>query len=182
VPTEFQPEALENLSRPHVTVVNTFSYDEPIEAILEAAMLLPDVHFAVTGDLRRCPRRLLEKAPRNLRFTGYTPMQDFVNMLYSSDLALVLTTENFTMQRGVYESVSLGVPVVTSYWPILQRTFSGAAEFCDNSAGDIARAIQTMLEHHEEFKDGVLALKRRRQKVWAVLEARFREQYMNRVA
>ena len=181
VPTEFQPQALENLSRPHVTVINTFSYDEPIEAVLEAATLLPDIHFAVTGDLRQCPRHLLEKAPPNLRFTGFTPMQNFVNMLYSSDLAIVLTTENFTMQRGAYESVSLGVPVVTSDWPILRRTFSGGAEFCDNSAEEIARAVRTVLERHEEFKDGVQALRRRRREVWAKLEANFRELHMNTV-
>jgi glycosyltransferase involved in cell wall biosynthesis len=178
VPTELHASQVEGLARPCVTVVNTFSYDEPIREVVEAARLLPDVRFLVTGDLRHCPHDLAETAPTNLKFTGYTPMQEYVDNLYSSDLAVVLTTENYTMQRGAYESVSLGVPVVTSDWPILRETFSGGAVFCDNSATGIAEAIRTVLEKKREFKEGVKDLKHRRLQHWSEIQESFRAQYL----
>lgn len=178
VPTEFDAQRLENLPRPFVTVVNTFSYDEPIEEVLEAARLLPEVNFSVTGDLKHCLPAVRKNAPPNLRFTGFVPQQDYIDHLFSSDVAVVLTTENYTMQRGAYEAVSLGVPVVTSDWPLLRDTFSGGARFCDNGASGIASAITETLENHSMSKKAVAELKQARRENWASRQAEFEKNYL----
>ena len=178
VPTRFEAAHIDGLPRPFVTVVNTFSYDEPIEEVVDAARSMPDVHFSVTGDLRHCPTDLKENAPPNLSFTGFVPHQEYVNKLFSSDLAVVLTTENFTMQRGAYEAVSLDVPVVTSDWPLLRDTFSGGAKFCDNSAEGIATAVGAVLDQQPEFKRGVMELKESRRQLWATRQSEFESRYL----
>lgn len=177
VPTSFDPQSVP-LPRPHVTVVNTFSFDEPIAEIVEAARRLPEVRFSVTGDIRRCPAAIRNTAPSNLTFTGYISMTDYINMLYSSDLAVILTTQDHTMQRGAYESVSLEVPIVTSDWPLLRETFSGGGEFCDNTAEDIARAIRQVLSSPTQYKNGVVKLKERRARHWKRVQTDFRNQFL----
>ena len=56
--------------RPQVLFVCVFQRDEPVEELLEAARLLPALDVHVTGDLRRCPARLRERASPNVRFTA----------------------------------------------------------------------------------------------------------------
>lgn len=179
VPTEFDPQPVADLPRPYVTVVNTFSYDEPIEEVLAAAGQLPEVNFAVTGDTAHCPPTVRDLAPVNLQFLGFTSMQEYADRLSSSDLAVVLTTENYTMQRGAYEAVSMGVPVVTSDWPILRETFAGGAVFCDNTADGIARAIREVLDDQIAFRQGVQALRQRRRDHFDRLQADFQTRYLD---
>ncbi|MEM7502616.1 MAG: glycosyltransferase [Pseudomonadota bacterium] len=179
VPVEFpNAEYLDERSAHLVTVVNSFSYDEPLAEVLEAARALPQVEFAVTGDVERCPPELAEAAPENVRFTGFVPRKVYVDTLYSSDAAVVLTLEDHTMQRGAYEAMSLGVPIVTSNWPLLRNTFFKGAQFTDNTASSITSAIETIIGNKRLMKDEVADLKRQRRALWRELLAEFEERYL----
>lgn len=180
VPVEFpNAEYLAERSANLVTVVNSFSYDEPLDEVLTAAKALPDVEFAVTGDLARCPPELSAAASENVRFTGFVPRKVYVNTLYSSDAAVVLTLEDHTMQRGAYEAMSLGVPIVTSDWPLLRKTFFKGAQFTDNTAPSIIAAIQRVIANKQQLKDDVADLKRQRRTLWRELLAEFEQNYLH---
>ena len=52
--------------------------------------------------------------PDNVRLTGFLPDSDYVGLILASDAVIALTTMDHTMQRGAYEAVYLGRPVITS--------------------------------------------------------------------
>ena len=51
--------------------LGTFADDEPIEEVLEAAALPPEVNFYVTGDTAKADKQTLEQAAPNVTFTGF---------------------------------------------------------------------------------------------------------------
>jgi glycosyltransferase involved in cell wall biosynthesis len=180
VPTEF-PDAGTIDDKPGnlVLVVNSFSYDEPLDQVIEAARALPDVSFAVTGDVRRCPQELLDQKPDNVRYTGFVSRSDYVSLLNSADAAVVLTNENYTMQRGAYEAMSLGVPIVTSDWPLLRDTFFKGTCHTDNTAASIVEALQTILSDKAGYRSAIAELKRERRAIWARKLEQFSNQYLD---
>jgi len=85
----------------NVVFVSTFSADEPLDEVLEAAGKLADVNFYVTGRSDRIPEDVLRKAPPNVVFTGYLEDEDYHALLKGSDIVVSLTTNDLTMQNGV---------------------------------------------------------------------------------
>lgn len=179
VPTEF-PDAgkINDLPKNFVLVVNSFSYDEPLEEIIEAARQMPDVSFSVTGDVRRCPRTLLDHLPGNVKFTGFVPRAEYVNLLNSADAAVVLTNEDHTMQRGAYEAMSLGVPIVTSNWPLLKETFFKGSRHTDNTSESIVSALRDILKNNEAYKADIADLKKQRRAIWSDKHTQFSQRYL----
>lgn len=179
VPVEFpNAERVPERAEHFVTVVNSFSYDEPLAEVLAAARKLPQIDFAITGDLKRCPSAVLDAAPANVRFTGFVSRRDYVNMLYSSDAAVILTTENHTMQRGAYEAMSLGVPIITSDWPLLRETFFKGAQFTDNTAPSIIGSLEFLIDNKQSLKEEVADLKRQRRALWSRLLKQFEDSHL----
>ncbi len=80
------------------------------------------------------------------------------------------------MQRGAYEAMAVGKPLVTSDWPILRSNFNKGTVHANNNAGDIAIAIEKAIsesasltremrtlsiEQDRVFSQGIDKLKRR---------------------
>lgn len=146
VPVEFGDfEAPVFESGVHVVVVNTFSVDEPVDEVVKAAAILPQINFHVTGSLKHSRTSLSQVAPANLNFTGWLTEAQYGGLLRAADVVVCLTTHNHTMQRGAYEAMALSRPLVTSDWPILRTNFNKGTMFTDNSAADIASAIDKAL-------------------------------------
>jgi glycosyltransferase involved in cell wall biosynthesis len=178
VPVDVRVENEQVHEQDFVTVVNSFSYDEPLYEVLEAARALPEVSFAITGDVRRCPPDLYQSAPANVRFTGFIDRQDYVDMLGCSDAAVILTKENHTMQRGAYEAMSLGTPIITSDWPLLRDTFYLGTEHVDNSTPSIVAAAKKVLAAKDTYRQQVRQLKAERRRLWDEKAAVFRQSYL----
>jgi len=178
VPVEFEKKVKIDLPKPHITIINNFSRDEPIEEILKAVAKLPEIHFSMTGNLKRCKGAFLKMKPPNLEFTGFLPSEDYVNRIYSSDAVLVLTTRNYTMQRGAYEAMALCVPIITSDWHILQSTFYKGAIFVDNTIDGIEKGVREIIRNNERYKQEVVELKEERLKFWEKLEKEFKQEFL----
>lgn len=128
--------------RVNVVFVCTYSPDEPVIEVIEAARLLPaDVHVHITGNNRSLPASVRENAPPNLVFTGYLPSADYESLLLSADLVLELTTRDHTLLCGAYEAVSLGKPLIISRTEALTQYFRRGAVTTENTAPSIANAI-----------------------------------------
>ena len=67
-----------------VTIINTFSEDEPLEPVLEAAKRLPDMQFYILGDTTLARTDVLHSAPENVSFPGYLTHSDYWNQLRRS--------------------------------------------------------------------------------------------------
>lgn len=146
----------------HVVFICTYSVDEPVEAVVEAARKLLEVKFSFTGDPYYAPKALKKDLPANVRLTGFLPDEDYLALLRGADAILVLTREDHTMQRGGYEAVALGKPLIISDWPLLREVFSRGAIHVDNSATGIVRAVEAIREDPLTFRQEMVQLRRER--------------------
>jgi glycosyltransferase involved in cell wall biosynthesis len=167
IPTEFpagNPFPLDG--RFTVVVINTFSPDEPVGEVLDAAAALPDVGFYVTGDPVRARRAWLEHAPSNVHFTGFLLDPDYFGLLRAAQAVLVLTTDNHTMQRGACEALSLGKPIITSNWPLLREYFNKGTIYVDNTSRGIQVAVRQMQAQQGKLAQEILDLRQERSHEW----------------
>jgi len=149
-----------------LAVINTFSPDEPLETVLEAAASLSDVQFYITGDPIRARRSVLDRRPPNARFTGFLPDPDYFGLLQSVDGILVLTTDDHTMQRGACEAVSLGVPIITSNWPLLRDYFHKGTIHVNNTPDDIRQGVRRLQAEKAKLKGEMGMLQEERRLEW----------------
>jgi glycosyltransferase involved in cell wall biosynthesis len=149
----------------HVAVVNSGGRDEPLDATLEAAGLVPDVTFHVTG--RTLGREAaVAAAPANVRFTGYLSPEAYASLLASADAVMCLTMRDHTMQRGACEALSLGQPIITSDWPLLRSYFSSGTVHVDNSVPGIAAGVRRIVSDLDAFRAEVGELRTLRRAEW----------------
>lgn len=162
VPVTFEPAPPAELGPgDHVMVVSTFGRDEPIEAIVAAARRTPQVTWHVTGNPARS-RVAPEELPANVRYTGWLSDEGYHGLLQAADVVLCLTTRDHTMQRGGYEAMAVGKPLITSDWPLLRRTFDGGTVHVDNSPRSIADAVSLVLTERDRLAAAMVDLAQRR--------------------
>jgi len=138
------------LRRPAIVAVCSYAFDEPIEAILAAAARCPEIAFYLTGDAAKLRRRARTAPPANAVATGFLRESDYYALLAAADGVLVLTTRDCTMQRGAYEALYVGTPIVTSGWPLLREVFADAALYVDNTPDGIAAAVRELVRDAAE--------------------------------
>lgn len=122
-------------AHPRVLFVCVFGPDEPVDAVLDAARLLPEVQFDITGDIARRGSELLGAAPDNVRWLGYLGPDAYRSALASADVVLALTTEPTSVLRAAYEAVYAERPLVVSDWPVLRDLFPYAVHVSNTALG-----------------------------------------------
>lgn len=176
IPTTFQAEGSFPLNGVfNVVVVNTFAGDEPLEAILDAAAGVNWAQFYVTGRKDRAPERIPTRPPDNVHFTDFLPNDDYYTLLSSSQAVLCLTTRDNTMQRGACEALSMGKPIITSDWPLLQDYFHKGTVHVDNTPAGIRQGVVEMQAHYERYQMEIKELQIDQQQEWLVKIALFEE-------
>jgi len=150
----------------NIAVINTFSPDEPLEEVLEAAATLPEVQFYITGNPIRAHKSLFQNQPANVKFTGFLPDDEYFGLLRAVQAVMALTTDDHTMQRGACEAVWLGKPIITSDWPILREYFDKGTIHITPSAQDIREAVIRMQKERRRLEDEVLILQQERWREW----------------
>lgn len=141
----------------NVVFVCTFSPDEPVEEVLNAARELPDCHVYITGNYNRAPHHLQNK-PDNVTFTGYIDHDEFVGLMRGADAIMDLTTRDNTVLMGGYEAISLEQPLITSDTPILRSYFNRGTVYVDNTAAGIAAGVRETKENLERLQADIKAL------------------------
>ena len=146
--------------------VSSFTSDEPLSIFLEAAARLPDVQFYVTGDFRAADRAILDSKPANVAFTGFLPKSEYAGLLMAADAVICLTTLNHTMQRGAYEAVYLGKPVITSNTEVLRQAFYKGAVHVEPTVIDIQQGILKMKQNLRPYITEVRQLRDEKLERW----------------
>jgi glycosyltransferase involved in cell wall biosynthesis len=166
IPTTFAPGVAPDLGAgPHVAVVNTWAPDEPLDALLAAAALVPEATFHVTGRDDRVAN-LAGPIPANVRFTGFLPEDRYHGLLRTADVVVCLTTRDHTMQNGASEALSHGTPIVTSDWEVLRDYFAKGTAHVDNSPPRIAAGIRAVLDDLPAHRTAVDELRAERLSDW----------------
>lgn len=132
-------------SRSYITVVNSFSFDEPLAEILEAVAHFPRIEFYVTGDKTKAHPEILKNTPHNVHFTGFLPYSEYIQLLSRSVGIICMTTRDFTFQSGGEEAMALGKPFLTTDFPFLRSFFELGTIFVKPDPNSIAKGIQDML-------------------------------------
>jgi glycosyltransferase involved in cell wall biosynthesis len=167
IPTTFPESGIYPLNGNfNVTVVNTFSADEPLEQVLEAAHDMDGVHFYITGRVSRGEPGLVERAPANVTFTDFLSTEQYYALLRGGHAVMCLTTRDNTMQRGACEALSLAKPIITSHWPLLREYFHQGTVHVDNTSVGIRQGVGEMVSRYEEYKSEIRALRVRQQAEW----------------
>jgi len=152
---------------PRIVVVNTFSVDEPVDTLLAAARALPDTHFFITGDTRYARPAWLAERPANVTFTSFVSEEDYAGLLRAADVVVVLTTTDHTMQRGAYEAVALGKPLVTSDWGLLRETFSRGTIHVANQPDAVADGVRRALAERDVLAREMNELRHERRQLFS---------------
>ncbi len=150
----------------NITVVNTFSLDEPLEEILKAAQEMNGVKFYVTGKVSRASSSILERTPKNVTFTDFLSTEKYYALMRTSHAVMCLTTRDHTMQRGACEALSMGKPIVTSHWPLLQEYFNKGTVHVDNTSDGIRNGVDEIKTNYERYLSGIRELQGSQQAEW----------------
>ena len=150
----------------NLVMVNTFAPDEPLDAVLQAAAKLPQVHFYITGNASKKSPEFFKNAPANVTFTGFLPDDQYRYLLRAADAVMSLTTRNYTLQLGGCEAVSVGNPLVTSDWPFLQEFFAAGTVYVDNTASGIVNGVLQLMQNQPQLKAQMLAFRESSQQQW----------------
>ncbi|OZF07505.1 hypothetical protein CH300_06045 [Rhodococcus sp. 15-1154-1] len=123
----------------HLIVVPlSYSNDEPIQELLAAARLTPNLNWKLTG---HAPEVIRDQAPSNVTFTGYLEHEQYEQLLQTASVLVALTNRPHTMQRAAYEALAMATPIVTSDFAELRTYFGSAAEYTPADSTSIARAV-----------------------------------------
>ncbi len=117
-----------------VLCVGRLAPDEPSEALIRAAALVPDCEFFVTGDPKRAPE-LVDLAPANVTFTGFLDPDAYGLALQEADVVLTLTTEPSSVMRAAYEAVYTRRPLIVTDWPVGRTLFPYAVHVPNDPTG-----------------------------------------------
>jgi hypothetical protein len=108
----------------------SYSFDEPVRELLEAAAMAPDVSLTITG---RAPGWVQRAAPANCTFTGWLQRDDYEALLSRATGVVCLTDRELTMQMGAFEALEYGVPILASGTEALRDYLShGGVVFADD--------------------------------------------------
>ena len=145
-----------------VTVVATFSSDEPLGLLPTVAERLPDIRIAVTG----ASRGKLVGWPSNLRCTGFLSDARYWSQLAASRVVVVLTTRPDTLLSGGYEAMVLGRPLVTSDHAALREYFGDAAVYARADADALVEAVTAALADGAELSRRMRSLAQAKEQQW----------------
>jgi glycosyltransferase involved in cell wall biosynthesis len=160
-----QPYAVSD--RCNVAFLGTFAPDEPVEELLEAAALLPDVSFYITGDTAQADKATLASTPPNVIFTGFLdPNGAYLGLLRAVDAVVVLTTRDHTLQLAGCEAIAIGQPLVTSDFDYLRGLFEQAAVFVAPNVWSIRDGIAEAIDRRVELARESLELREKRRAEW----------------
>lgn len=167
VPTELEAPARHDFGPGfHAVYVASFSADEPIDMVLEAARLTPEVTVWITGKPKGKAVELLKQAPANVRLLGFLSRADYLGALAGADVVVALTTRDHTMQRAAYEAIYLGTPVVVSDWPILRENFGEGGLWVTNDGPSLAAAWKTAITRREVLRKNAALLREKKLARW----------------
>ena len=70
------------------------------------------------------------------------------------------------MQRGAYEAIYEGTPVIVSRSPVLEREFTAGAILVENTVASVTDAIRRMQADGDRYRRGAQELRRFKQQRW----------------
>jgi len=146
----------------NIVFVATFSNDEPIAEIIGAAKLLnKEWIIYLTGKYDNFyNKKILTNLPENVRLTNFLSEKRYESLLLSSDLMVVLTKQEHTLNCGAYEGVAIGKPMILSDTDAIKSYFSKGVIYSKCDSISIATAIKEGILKSDEMRKDIKLLKK----------------------
>ena len=153
----------------NIVCICSFSGDEPIDEILQAAGRLDgSLAIYMTGNSREYLRRSQQQLPPNVVFTGFLPESDFISLVVSADAVMALTTKEHILLCGAYEALAAGKPLILSNTSALREYFGDGPVYTENKAAGIAEAIQSVIENRAAIAANISDLRKELFAAWTL--------------
>lgn len=162
-----------DIAHPSVCMISSFSEDEPLTEVLEAAARVEECTFYITGKVPRKKAGLVNVKTKNVVFTDFLPAAEYLQLIQSVDVLLVLVTRDNTMLCGAYEAVAAEKPLVTSNWPTLKQYFCQGSLYVNNTPREIERAVRKALKKRIALGEEMKELKSKLKMQWNYKFAQF---------
>lgn len=163
-------------SKYNVVYICTFGLDEPYKEVLIGGKNLPnEITIYITGDYKRVPSQIIDKAPKKIVFKGYLSEMDYWNLLYSADLVMDLTLRENCLVCGAYEAISVGTPLILSDTKVLKEYFYKGAVFTPNRSEDINKNILIAIKNLKRLRSDIRYLKKELDENWLVRGKNFKK-------
>ena len=158
----------------YVIVPWSFTFDEPLKELIDAAKRLPEIVFVMTWHSERIPKATRTGLPSNLRLTGYLCVDDFNDIFANAGVALVLTVQEATQLSGMQEAMAFEIPAVVSDLKTTRFLYRRYPVYVENDSNSIVQGIRyafgnrlalvermrtLRIETEEEFSVQLAALK-----------------------
>jgi glycosyltransferase involved in cell wall biosynthesis len=138
----------------------SFDADEPIDEIFNAAELMPDINFSVTGSYARLHKEQVDRCPANLTLTGFLSERDYDLLLNSVNVVLVLTTDDYPVRpRGASEAIAAEKPLIVSLNQATEKHLGKGTILISNTAEEIIQSILKIRNQYEHYKTEIKQLK-----------------------
>lgn len=154
--------------RPWVLFLASFSPDEPIEELFEAAKLAPDIHFVLAGDANRASgRHKLSGYPKNVILPGYLTGETLDAAITTTDAVLALTKLSDAQLSSAAEAIGAGRPMVLSDTPVTRDMYHKGGVFVDTyDPKSIVEGCRVAIEEGARLAAESLALRDERYARW----------------
>lgn len=150
-----------------IGIICSFAEDEPISEIIASTKQIPNVKFFMSGDYKRIDSNLRDDfTSQNLQYTGFLEYSDFIKLMSSMDVIMVLTKRSKTLLSGCYEALMIEKPIITSNFEVLKDSFNKGAVFVDNSVPQIVNAIKKVQDNYWRLKEEIKYLKEEKNNEW----------------
>lgn len=141
-PSSFEGERPDVPIESAVLIPCSFHDDEPIDMLLAAARLVPEIGFRITGRIEKAQAKgYLKDVPDNVQFTGFVSENEFNRLLHSSAVVAGVTTYEGIQLSVASEAVGAGKALILSSTRILRSMFSDCAIFFENNEQSFADAV-----------------------------------------
>jgi glycosyltransferase involved in cell wall biosynthesis len=124
---------------------------ERIEAEIKAIAMTRNVTLAITGPEQKLKQRLgyLASSER-AKYLGLLPMEDYLSLKASSDFAVNITDEPYTLSHVIFEFVASSLPVISSRQGVVEDVFGDSLLYVDSSdPGEVAKKIELLARNPE---------------------------------
>jgi len=151
-----------------ILFICTWAVDEPYLEVIKAAEYIDkSITINITGNYKKKEIQNIESSiSENINLTGFLPDEDYISLLYSSDIIIDLTTRENCLVCGAYEGVACGTPLILSDKRILKEYFYMGAVFTKNNCEEISTSITYAIDNLEHLRYEIKQLRNELIKQW----------------
>lgn len=137
----------------------SFSADEPMEDVIEAARSLPETMFVMTWHAEKLKKRIRDMLPKNVLLTGFLKTEDFDHLFANAGTALVLTVHEGVQLSGMQEAMAFEIPAVVSDLRTTRFLYKDYPVYVKTDASSISQGITLALKDREKLESRMKALR-----------------------